>query len=104
MQCFPQNSATSSTRSEKCIVAALSWPQRERLDRYSGSGHSYSRVVDTRGGAASDLRLHLMWRALMQCFPPISTDYSARSEKRIAAALSWPQRERLDRYSGSGHS
>jgi hypothetical protein len=40
----------------------------------------------------------------MQCFPPISTDSSARSEKRIAAALSWPQRERLDRYSGSGHS
>ena len=68
MQCFPQNSATSSTRSEKCIVAALSWPQRERLDRYSGSGHSSSPVLGVRCGAASDLRLHLKQRVLSTDF------------------------------------
>ena len=86
------------------LTAALSQPQRERPNGYGGSGHGHRSVIGTRGGAASDLRLFLMRRALMQCFPRNSTDSVTRSQKCVVEALSWPQRARLDRYNSSGHS
>lgn len=63
--------------------AAASQPQRECPDRCGGSRHSQGHVMGTWGGGASDLRLHLLWRALVWCSPPISTDSATGAESAL---------------------
>ena len=50
-------------RTEPTATVALSQPQRERLDHYTSSRHSHSPALGSQSGRASELRLHLMWRA-----------------------------------------
>ena len=83
------------------VAEALSQPQREHPSRYGGSEHGQSPISGVQGGGARGFRPHLMWRALAQCFPPISTDIATRSRKCIAEALRQPQREHPSRYSVS---
>ena len=64
--CFPSISVTTSAQSGRCVAEALSPPQHEQPTGYGGSKHSQSPAVRTRGGGASDLRLHLKQRVLQQ--------------------------------------
>ena len=64
--CFPSISAAAAAQSGRCVAEALSPPQHESQTRYGGSKHRQSPAVRTRGGRASDLRLHLKQRVLQQ--------------------------------------
>jgi hypothetical protein len=75
--CFLLISTVADAWSRKCTAQAVSRPQRERLDHYSGSRRCHSPVVGTRGGGASDFRLHPMWRALIWRFLPIPPNSAA---------------------------
>jgi hypothetical protein len=95
--------ATSAAWHRKCTAEALRQPQCERPNCYGGSGHGQSSVTPTYGRGARDLGPHLMWRALLWCFLPISAPTATGQRKCIVQALSQPQHEWPNRYGGSGH-
>jgi hypothetical protein len=95
--------ATTAAWHRKCTAEALRQPQCERPNCYGGSGHGQSSVTPTYGRGARDLGPHLMWRALLWCFLPISAPTATGQRKCIVQALSQPQHEWPNRYGGSGH-
>jgi hypothetical protein len=88
---------------EKCTVEAPRQGQRERPNRYGSSAHDQNHVRGPRCGGASDLRLHLMWSALVWRFPSIFDASAARAEKCTADVLRQPQDRRPSRYGSSEH-